>query len=171
MGLFLNNRDLRLYRNINRQLINKIIGTSINYFKMNILQSKQNIYGQSLQKIYFQNIKIMGLVQFQDYRAQNGQMGYNVFNNLKLRLDRQYMIQIDLYPQVGDVIQWNNQYYDISTVVQNQFIGGQTNQQNKWSIICQCSLTNKSRTNLQQIKSYVKNFNSNQEKIIGKFDE
>lgn len=140
-------------------MINKIIGSAINYYKIDTQKSQTNIYGQSTNKTFFQNIKIMGLIEFEDYSTQNSQFGYNIFNKLKIRLDRQYMSkQIELYPCVGDIIQWNNSYYDISSVIQNQFIGGQTQQQNNWSIICQCILTKKSKLFIESLVQYTSQF-------------
>ena len=58
MTLFGGQRDISLFRNINRELINKIIDTEVDIIKAAIKDIKENLYGEALGKQYFQNVRV-----------------------------------------------------------------------------------------------------------------
>lgn len=155
MALFTGKRDISLYRSLNRQLITKIMGTTVNYYKLSIIDTKVNIYQQGIQKIYFPNVKIAGIIDFRQVSMDTSQMGTNFIQALKIKFDRLYLKQKQLYPQIGDVIQWNNNYYQIASSIENQFIAGQTQQQYNWSIICQCNIITNNIAQIDQINQYI----------------
>ena len=55
MALFGGQRDISLFRSINRELINNIIDTKVDIIKHAIKDIKENLYGEALGKQYFKN--------------------------------------------------------------------------------------------------------------------
>ena len=51
-----------------------------------------------------------------------------------------------MYPEVGDILAWENAFFEISNVVENQFLGGQP--EKNYSLICNAHMTRKSKLNL-----------------------
>ncbi len=154
MGLFIGKRDLRFYRTIGRQLIVKIMGTTINYFKLNT-QTISNLYEEGINKVFFPDVKIAGIISFSQASMQMTQIGTNFIQSMNLKFDRQYLKQIGIYPQIGDVIQWNKNDYEITSVIQNQFVAGLTQEQYNWSFVCQCILISKRNTQLQEVRQFI----------------
>jgi hypothetical protein len=58
MALFGGKRDARFLASINAELINAIVDTEIEYFKLQVEQSNSNLYGESERKAYFDSILI-----------------------------------------------------------------------------------------------------------------
>ena len=53
MSIFGGDRDISLFRHINRELINNIIDTKVDIVKAAIKDIKENLYGEALGKQYF----------------------------------------------------------------------------------------------------------------------
>ena len=56
MALFGGMRDAKFLAAINSELINAIVDTEIEYFKIQIEQSEANLYGESERKAYYDSI-------------------------------------------------------------------------------------------------------------------
>ncbi len=53
MALFGGMRDAKFLASINRELLNAIIDTEIEFFKLHVESSNSNIYGESTSKSYY----------------------------------------------------------------------------------------------------------------------
>ena len=63
MALFGGERDISLFRKINRELINNIIDTTVDILKSAIKDMDENLYGEVLGKQYFQNVRVGSLIE------------------------------------------------------------------------------------------------------------
>ncbi len=68
MALFGGKRDARFLAAINAELINSIIDTEIEFYKLIVEQSNSNIYGESENKTYYDSILIPCVVTKDDKR-------------------------------------------------------------------------------------------------------
>ena len=64
---------------------------------------------------------------------------------------RQTLIDLKLVPELGDIIEWNWAYFEISSVNENQLIGGI--QDNNWSVICDTFRIRFSQVNIERVRS------------------
>ena len=62
MALFGTHRDAKFLASINAELLNSIVDTEIEFFKLVIEQSDSNIYGESTSKTYYNSILIPALI-------------------------------------------------------------------------------------------------------------
>ena len=53
-----------------------------------------------------------------------------------------------MYPQVGDIVLWENGYFELSNIVENQFLGGQP--EKNYSLICNAHMTRISKLNIAE---------------------
>ena len=53
-----------------------------------------------------------------------------------------------MYPQVGDIVEWENAFFEISNVVENQFLGGQP--EKNYSLLCNAHMSRKSKLNISE---------------------
>ena len=78
MALFGGSRDVSLFHNLNKELINDIIQTEIAYYKFALEQTKINVYGEAPGKQYFEPLKIACLIDKQDQDWSVDDFGPNV---------------------------------------------------------------------------------------------
>ena len=62
MALFGGSRDAKFLASINAELLNSIVDTEIEFYKLVIEQSNSNIYGESVSKSYYDSILIPALI-------------------------------------------------------------------------------------------------------------
>jgi len=163
MSLYGENRDISLFRHLNRELINNIIEQKVGYYKLNLDKTSANMYGESVRKTYNDPVLINCLIERGDTDPLTNDFGMDVTRNMKFRFLRDDLVGIDLstelgadgrgftyniVPEVGDVLMWNNDYYEANNVNENQLIVGkdplysyasQTDAYgSSWSIILEC---------------------------------
>jgi hypothetical protein len=149
MALFSGNRDVSLFRHLNKELINDIIDTEIYYYKMVIADSKIDLYGESSEKVFYNPVKIPALISRNDRDNKFEDFGRDYDRTTNFAFLRDTLVDLDIYTEVGDVIQWDNEYYIIDTVRDDQLFagknpetwdGGHTHGYNV-SVICETHVT------------------------------
>jgi hypothetical protein len=163
MSLYGENRDISLFRHLNRELLNNIIEQKVGYYKINLDKTQANIYGESTKKTYNDPVLLNCLIERGDTDPKTDEFGMDVTRNMKFRFLRDDLAGIDLstelgadgkgftyniVPEVGDVILWNNDFYEVNNANENQLIVGkdplysyasQTDAYgSSWSIILEC---------------------------------
>jgi hypothetical protein len=158
MALFGSQRDAKFLASINSELINSIIDTEIEFFKLDIRTSDSNIYGESESKSYFDSISIPCLVTKNEKSSNMDDYGHTYKRDAQFALSRDILERADFYPEVGDVVFWDNEYYELDNVDSNQYFVGKN--PDTWpngdqhgysvSIICNAHAT---RLTVQQIRN------------------
>jgi hypothetical protein len=163
MSLYGENRDISLFRHLNRELMNNIIEQKVGYYKIALDKSLPNMYGESTKKIYNDPVLINCLIERGDTAPLTNEFGMDITRPMKFRFLRDDLAGIDLstelgadgvgftyniVPEVGDVILWNNDYYEANNVNENQLIVGKDpsysyssntdSYGSSWSIILEC---------------------------------
>ena len=124
MALFGGMRDAKFLAAINSELINAIIDTEIEFFKLQIEQSEANIYGESERKAYYDSILIPCIITKDDKSSTMDDFGHTYTRTSKFALSRDLLERIGLYPQPGDIVFWDNEYFEIDNVDANQYFAG-----------------------------------------------
>ena len=139
MALYGANRDISLFRHLNRELLNNIIEQKVGYYKINLDRTPSNMYGESAKKIYNDPVLINCLIERGDTEPVTDNFGMDITRTMKFRFLRDDLAGIDLstdqpadgtgfshniVPEVGDVILWNNDYYEVNNANENQLIVG-----------------------------------------------
>ena len=163
MSLYGENRDVSLFRHLNRELMNNIIEQKVGYYKIMLDRTLPNMYGESTKKMYNDPVLINCLIERGDTAPLTNEFGMDITRNMKFRFLRDDLAGIDLstelpadgtgfshgiVPEVGDVILWNNDYYEANNVNENQLIVGKDpsysyssntdSYGSSWSIILEC---------------------------------
>jgi len=124
MALFGGMRDARFLASINAELINAIIDTEIEFFKLQIEQSAANLYGESERKTYYDSVLIPCIITKDDKSSAMDDYGHTYTRTSKFAISRDLLERVGLYPQPGDIIFWDNEYFEIDNVDANQYFAG-----------------------------------------------
>jgi hypothetical protein len=109
-----------LINSINKELLGNIIEQKIGYYKINITDTNVNIYGESDKKYYFEPVILNCLIERGDAQTSDDDLGPDFTKKTIFNLFRQDLIIAELEPEVGDIIVWNNDYYDVDGTIENQ---------------------------------------------------
>jgi hypothetical protein len=160
MALFGGKRDARFLASINSELINAIVDTEIEYFKLQVEQSNSNLYGESERKAYFDSILIPSLITKDEKSAAMDDYGHTYNRTAKFALSRDLLERATLYPEVGDIIFWDNEYFEIDNVDANQYFVGKNPE--TWpngddhgysvSVVCDAHVTRQTPLGIRDIR-------------------
>jgi uncharacterized protein YbcV (DUF1398 family) len=126
MALFGGQRDVLFVNSINKELLQNIIEQQIGYYKINISDTNVNIYGESDTKFYYEPVLLNCLIERGDTTTNNDDLGPDSVRTTTFNIFRQDLIDADLEPEVGDIVVWNNDYYEVDNTNDNQFFLGKS---------------------------------------------
>ena len=124
MALFGGSRDISLFNNVSRELINDIIQTEVAYYKFALEQTNVNVYGEAPQKNYYEPIKIASLIDRSDQNWSSDEFGPDINQTINFTFLRKEFIDLDLFSDVGDLILFRNNFYEVDGRIENQLVLG-----------------------------------------------
>lgn len=124
MALFGGQRDAKFLASINSELINAIIDTEIEFYKLVVESSNSNIYGESENKSYYDSILIPCVITKDDKNSSMDDYGHTYTRTGKFAISRDILVKADFYPEVGDILFWDNEYFEVDNVDANQYFVG-----------------------------------------------
>jgi hypothetical protein len=124
MTLFGGSRDISLFNNISKELINDIIQTEVAYYKFSLEQTNVNVYGEAPQKNYYEPIKIASLIDRSDQNWSSDEFGPDVNQTINFIFLRKEFIDLNLFSDVGDLILFRNNFYEVDGRIENQLVLG-----------------------------------------------
>jgi hypothetical protein len=124
MALFGKSRDISLFHNINGELLKDIIQTEIAYYKFALEQTNVNVYGEAPGKNYYEPMKIACLINRDDQAWSSDSFGSDINQTISFSFLKNELLTINLIPEVGDILLFRNNFYEIDTKVENQLIMG-----------------------------------------------
>jgi hypothetical protein len=126
MALFGRSRDISLFRNINRELLGDIINQQIAYYKYALERNQVNIYGEATNKYFSEPVILNCLISRADTSWSSDNMGPNATRIMTFNLFRDDLVDAQVLPEIGDVVMWYESYFEIESVVENQFFVGKS---------------------------------------------
>ena len=150
MALFGGQRDMSLFRTVNKELINDIIDTEIYYYKLIIQETKTNLYGEGKDKTYYSPVKIPTLIDRSNADKSFEEFGTDYKRTITFAFLRDTLVDKNIFPEIGDVIEWNEAYFTINAVVENQLIGGQIYK--NFSVVASANMTQLDKLQIENVR-------------------
>jgi len=122
--LFGSNRDFNLLVNINRELLKDIVEQEILYYKFSIKDTEVNIYGEGLVKSFLEPLKLNCLITRGDQVVAVDDFGPDLTRDVQFALLRRDLEDVNVVPEVGDILNWQEDYYVVDNVRENQLFMG-----------------------------------------------
>lgn len=142
MPRFALDRDINFFKSISRELVDAVIETTVVLYKLVIEDVKTNLYGESLNKSYYQGLECTAVIEREDTGVSYEGFGPDSGQNVEFRFNRFTLEDKGFYPEIGDIIYHNDAYFEIDNVREDQLIGGRSDE--KFSIICSTFMTRRS---------------------------
>jgi len=150
MARFVSERDFVFFQHVNKEIVADIIDVKVVLYK--IIQDivAVNIYGESTAKSRYRGISLDAYIKYTKQTASgDAGFGYDATQqDLEFRFVRKMLNDVDVYPEVGDIIGYNNNFYEIHNINEAQLIASRP--EYNQSIICEAHLTRKSSLNIEE---------------------
>ena len=124
MALFGGSRDISLFHTINKELIKDFIQTEVAYYKFALEQTAINVYGEAPGKNYFEPMKIACLIERDDQAWSSDDFGSDINQSIKFNFLKKELKDINLIPEIGDLLLFRNNFYEVDSKTENQLILG-----------------------------------------------
>lgn len=152
------NLDKAYFRSINQEVMRKIVGQEVIYYKLSLRETKENVFGESKKKMYDQPILIVCSVIPEDQTTDSTEAGLTRKQNIDFGFLASDLKELNLVPEDGDIIEWERSYYEVDKIIDNQRVMGKDNDYSLeddnqdygelWSVICKTHLTKPNKLNL-----------------------
>lgn len=149
--IFGSQRDFKLFVGINREILSDVVEQEILYHKISLDQTQVNIYGEAQEKVYWSAVKLNCLIDRGDQQTTVDDFGPDSIRTVSFKFLRQDLKDVNTFPEVGDIIEWSEDYYEVDNTTENQLFLGKdenyalTSQGSDFggtlSIVCICHLT------------------------------
>ncbi len=127
MALFGTRRDISTFRGISRELLENVISQNCGYYKVRLQDTESNVYGEAQNKYFIGPVLINCLIERGDFAFKKENFGVDVDRPITFRFMKYHLEQANVVPEVGDAIMYNESFYHVDGVNENQFIVGKDN--------------------------------------------
>ena len=142
--LFLGKKERDLVKQINDELVEKVIGQQILYYPIDLRATDfHELYGEAVKKTYLPPIRVYALVEFTDYytdymESAGIDKSWEImihFHKRRLEEDQ------DLYVREGDFVLYGDYYYEIVSLSEPKLLFGQAGRE--FEIAARCKRARK----------------------------
>jgi len=123
---FLPQKEINLIDSMNEELIDEIVGQSVDIYKVSIDNTDENIYGESTTKYYEVGFRVNCLINFEEPEVTQDEFGADINSNIELYFQRNNLSSgsLNFYPETGDIVDWNDFYWEINGTTEPQLFAG-----------------------------------------------
>ena len=149
---FYSRLDLDTFDKFNKELVGDaaeskdgIIFQQVDVYKISVKDTRTNIYGETVGgKVFRDGVRINAIVDAADQTTNTDEFGPDRVQTVTFSFLRQ---------SLRDVVNWNDGYWEINSKNENQLIGGQTNTDFNYSVVCEAYLMRISHLNIERVRS------------------
>ena len=122
---FIPQKEIEFIDSVNEELIDEIIGQSVDIYKVSIDDTDENIYGESTTKYYEVGFRVNCLISFENEITQD-EFGTDVDGDMEMSFQRANLSSgsLNFYPEIGDIVDWNDFYWEIDGITSPKLIAG-----------------------------------------------
>ena len=121
---FIPQKEINLIDSMNEELIDNIVGQSVDIYKISVDDTEENMYGESLTKYYDRGFRVNCLIMFNEPEMLQDDFGADLNTTIEMYFHRTTLVEAGFHPEVGDIVDWNNYYFEINSVTEPQLIAG-----------------------------------------------
>ena len=123
---FLPQKEIDTIDSMNEELIDEIIGQSVDIYKVSIDNTDENVYGESTTKYYEVGFRVNCLILFNEPEVIQDDFGTDVNSSIEMYFQRNNLSSgsLNFYPEMGDIVDWNDHYWEINGTTEPQLIAG-----------------------------------------------
>jgi|TARA_B110000908_G_scaffold53036_1_gene64727 hypothetical protein len=142
MALFGSARDISLFRHVSRELMADIITQQCSFYKYKLEETKVNIYGEAAEEKYYMGPVLLNcLIERENQTYPESDLGTDFTWGATFKFLRDdllnkmedfneffdptnYQYGANLVPEVGDIIMYQDGYYEVDNTNANQYFMG-----------------------------------------------
>ena len=121
---FVPQKEVDLFDALNEELIDEIVGQTVDIYKISIENTEDNMYGESTTKYYNDGFRVNCLINYIEPETEINEFGPDLNTSIEMYFHRTTLSEADFYPEIGDIVDWNGHYFEMNSVTEPQLIAG-----------------------------------------------
>ena len=123
---FVPQKEFDLINSMNEELIDEIVGQSVDIYKVNVERTDENVYGESTTKYYDIGFRVNCLILYNEPEIIQDEFGADLNTNIEMYFQRENLASgsLNFYPEGGDIVDWNDFYWEINGTSEPQLFAG-----------------------------------------------
>lgn len=136
--LFLGQKERDLVKQVNDELIERVIGQTVVYYAIDMQRTKFHpLYGEAIVKTFLRPIKINALVEWQDNPTETHSYGADNTSEITINFHKRRLTEDqNVYVRVGDFVAFDDNFYEIIQTSEPKLLFGQADR--KFEITAKC---------------------------------
>ena len=137
--LFLGKKERDLVKQVNDELVEKVIGQQILYYPIDMETTNfHDLYGEALEKTFQPPVRVYALVKFDEEGSSYlDSVGIDGSSQITVHFHRRRLTEDqDLFVREGDFVLYGERYYEIVKTSSSRKLFGQVNQTFEISATC-----------------------------------
>ena len=124
---FVPQKEVDLIDAMNEELIDEIVGQYVDIYKLSIDDTEDNMYGESTTKYYNDGFRVNCLIQFNEPETLQDDFGADLNTSIEMYFHRTTLKEAGFFPEVGDIVDWNDYYWEINGTTEPKLFAGHPN--------------------------------------------
>lgn len=135
--LYLGEKEKNLVKQVNDEVIERVVGQTITYYPMSREHTNYNLYGEAIQKTFLSPIKVLALVEWEGSKTVTQAFGVDRRTSITVHFHRRRLTEDqDLFVREGDYILYGETFYEIVTIAETKNLFGQVD--SKFELVTKC---------------------------------
>ena len=137
--LFLGKKERDLVKQVNDELVEKVIGQQILYYPIDMESTNfHDLYGEAIEKTFLPPVRVYALVNFDEESSSYlDSVGIDSMSQITVHFHRRRLTEDqDLFVREGDFVLYGERYYEIVKTSSSRKLFGQVNQTFEISATC-----------------------------------
>lgn len=124
MALFGGYKDINTFKGISREVIENVVSQFVGYYKYKLDETPVNIYGEAPNKYFIGPVGINCLIERGEWEYTEKDYNTDVNRSVGFRFMVYHLQKANIVPEAGDIVLYNEEFYLVDRVNENQFILG-----------------------------------------------
>ena len=137
--LFLGEKERNLVKQVNDELVEKVIGQQILYYPIDMETTNfHDLYGEAIEKTFLPPVRVFALVKFDDEGTSYlDSVGIDGSSQITVHFHKRRLTEDqNLFVREGDFVLYGERYYEIIKLSSSRKLFGQVNQTFETSATC-----------------------------------
>ena len=125
--LFVGKAERDFVKQINDEVIERVVGQELLYFPIDMARTNYNVYGEAIEKTFLPPIRVYSLVEYEGSDRTQTKFGFDSLFKITINFHKRRLVQDqDLFVRLGDFIQYDAMYFEIVDVFEDaRYLFGQ----------------------------------------------
>lgn len=142
--LFHGEKEKDFVKQINDELIERVIGQQVVYYPIDIENTKFHpVYGEAINKNFLPPLHVYAMVEWEGKTTETKDFGAEQVSSIVVHFHKRRLTEDqDLYVRIGDFVAWGQNYYEITSLTEGDHLWGQPDA--RFEITAKCLKARKS---------------------------